>query len=64
MPIPILMPALSPTMTEGNIATWIKKVGENIKPGDKLRIFSAGSYIISYQSEFNGIKKIKEIFLK
>ena len=34
MPIPILMPALSPTMTEGNIATWIKKVGENIKPGD------------------------------
>ena len=37
---------------------------KNIKPGDKLRIFSAGSYIISYQSEFNGIKKIKEIFLK
>ena len=37
---------------------------KNIKSGDKLRIFSAGSYIISYQSEFNGIKKIKEIFLK
>ncbi len=36
----------------------------NIKSGDRLRIFSAGSYITSYQSEFNGIKKIKEIFLK
>ena len=37
---------------------------KNIKAGDRLRIFSAGSYIISYQSEFNGIKKIKEVYLK
>ncbi len=37
---------------------------KNIKAGDRLRIFAAGSYTISYQSEFNGIKKIKEIFLK
>ena len=34
MPISILMPALSPTMTEGNVAKWLKKVGDNIKPGD------------------------------
>ena len=40
------------------------KLPKNIKAGDRLRIFSAGSYIISYQSDFNGIKKIKEIFLK
>ncbi len=40
------------------------KLPKNIKIGDRLRIFSAGSYIISYQSEFNGIKKIKEVFLK
>ena len=40
------------------------KLPKNIKVGDRLRIFSAGSYIISYQSDFNGIKKIKEIFLK
>ena len=31
--------------------------------GDRLRIYAAGSYIISYQSNFNGIKKIKEFFL-
>jgi pyruvate dehydrogenase E2 component (dihydrolipoamide acetyltransferase) len=34
MPIKILMPALSPTMTEGNIARWLKKVGEDVKAGD------------------------------
>ena len=34
MPIPILMPALSPTMTEGNIAKWLKKEGEKITSGD------------------------------
>ena len=26
MPVALLMPALSPTMTEGNIAKWIKKL--------------------------------------
>ncbi len=36
MPIKILMPALSPTMTEGNIATWLKKEGDKVAPGDVL----------------------------
>jgi pyruvate dehydrogenase E1 component beta subunit len=30
----ILMPALSPTMTEGKLARWLKKVGEEVKAGD------------------------------
>ena len=34
MPVALLMPALSPTMTEGNIAKWIKKVGDEIVSGD------------------------------
>ena len=34
MPIPILMPALSPTMTEGNLVKWSKNLGDSIKPGD------------------------------
>ena len=34
MPVSILMPALSPTMTEGNVAKWLKKVGDTIKSGD------------------------------
>jgi pyruvate dehydrogenase E2 component (dihydrolipoamide acetyltransferase) len=36
MPIDILMPALSPTMEKGNLARWLKKVGDKIKPGDVL----------------------------
>ncbi len=32
----ILMPALSPTMTEGTLAKWLKKEGEQIKSGDLI----------------------------
>lgn len=30
------MPALSPTMTQGNIGAWKKKIGDPIQPGDVL----------------------------
>jgi pyruvate dehydrogenase E1 component beta subunit len=36
MPIEVLMPALSPTMTEGKIARWLKKEGDPVKSGDVL----------------------------
>ncbi len=36
MPIQILMPALSPTMTEGNLAKWHKKEGDRVKPGEVI----------------------------
>src|SRR5580692_1578876 len=32
----ILMPALSPTMTEGTLSRWLKKEGENVKAGDVI----------------------------
>ena len=32
----ILMPALSPTMTEGTLARWLKKEGDNVKAGDVI----------------------------
>jgi pyruvate/2-oxoglutarate dehydrogenase complex dihydrolipoamide acyltransferase (E2) component len=32
----ILMPALSPTMTEGKLARWLKKPGDAIAPGDVI----------------------------
>ena len=32
----ILMPALSPTMTEGTLARWLKKEGEPVRAGDVL----------------------------
>ena len=36
MPTEILMPALSPTMTEGNLAKWLKQVGDKVEPGDVI----------------------------
>jgi pyruvate dehydrogenase E2 component (dihydrolipoamide acetyltransferase) len=36
MPIEITMPALSPTMTEGNLARWLKREGDAVKAGDVL----------------------------
>ena len=36
MPIEILMPALSPTMTEGNLVAWLKAEGDTISPGEVI----------------------------
>lgn len=36
MPIEVLMPALSPTMTEGTLAKWVKKEGDEVKSGDVI----------------------------
>lgn len=36
MPTEILMPALSPTMTEGNLAKWLKAEGDTISAGDLI----------------------------
>ena len=36
MPIEIFMPALSPTMKEGNLAKWVKKEGDKIKAGEVI----------------------------
>ncbi len=36
MPIQILMPALSPTMTEGTLAKWLKAEGDSVESGDIL----------------------------
>src|SRR3954468_16381606 len=32
----ILMPALSPTMTEGKLARWLKNVGDEVRAGDVI----------------------------
>jgi len=36
MPIEILMPALSPTMEEGNLSKWVKREGDKVAPGDVI----------------------------
>src|ERR687886_323232 len=32
----ILMPALSPTMTEGKLSRWLKQEGEEVRAGDVI----------------------------
>src|SRR6516165_1005705 len=34
--VDILMPALSPTMTEGKLSKWLKKPGDEIRSGDVI----------------------------
>src|SRR5262249_13172824 len=36
MPVDVLMPALSPTMEKGNLAKWLKSVGDKVKAGDVI----------------------------
>ncbi|MEM6903648.1 MAG: biotin/lipoyl-containing protein, partial [Pseudomonadota bacterium] len=36
MPIQVLMPALSPTMTEGTLAKWLVKEGDDVSAGDVI----------------------------
>ncbi len=36
MPLNVLMPALSPTMTEGKLAKWVKKEGDAVKAGQVI----------------------------
>ncbi|WP_102958437.1 pyruvate dehydrogenase complex dihydrolipoamide acetyltransferase [Mangrovicella endophytica] len=36
MPINVTMPALSPTMEEGNLSKWLVKEGDKVSPGDVI----------------------------
>ncbi len=36
MPIEVLMPALSPTMTEGTLSSWVKQEGDTVSAGDVI----------------------------
>ncbi|MCZ6483350.1 MAG: pyruvate dehydrogenase complex E1 component subunit beta, partial [Alphaproteobacteria bacterium] len=36
MPIQILMPALSPTMSEGNLTKWLKREGDEVRAGEVI----------------------------
>ena len=50
MPIEIRMPALSPTMEKGNLARWLKKEGERIKPGDVIAEIETDKATMEYEA--------------
>uniref|UniRef100_A0A8W8NR28 Dihydrolipoamide acetyltransferase component of pyruvate dehydrogenase complex n=2 Tax=Magallana gigas TaxID=29159 RepID=A0A8W8NR28_MAGGI len=53
--IPVAMPALSPTMTEGTIVKWHKKEGDPISPGDMLCDIQTDKAVITFDIEEEGI---------
>ncbi|XP_075568891.1 pyruvate dehydrogenase protein X component, mitochondrial [Pelecanus crispus] len=49
------MPALSPTMEEGNIVKWLKKEGEMVNAGDALCEIETDKAVITMESSEDGI---------
>jgi len=50
----IRMPRLSDTMEEGNIVSWLKKVGDTVKPGDILAEVETDKATMELESYFTG----------
>lgn len=57
MPKKILMPALSPTMTEGNLARWLKSEGDTIKAGDVIAEIETDKATMEVEAVDEGVLK-------
>ncbi len=55
MAIDILMPALSPTMTEGKIAAWLKAPGDQVRAGDVLAEIETDKASMEFEAADDGI---------
>ena len=55
MPIQILMPALSPTMTEGKLARWFKAEGDKVSSGDILAEIETDKANMEYEAVEEGV---------
>jgi len=49
------MPALSPTMTAGNIGTWQKKAGDSLAPGDVLVEIETDKAQMDFEFQEDGV---------
>jgi pyruvate dehydrogenase E2 component (dihydrolipoamide acetyltransferase) len=55
MPIQILMPALSPTMTEGTLARWLKNEGDAVKSGDAIAEIETDKATMEFEAADDGV---------
>ncbi len=55
MPIEILMPAVAPSMTEGNIVRWAKKQGDTVKQGEILLELETDKAVVEVQAQQDGV---------
>ncbi|XP_075998605.1 pyruvate dehydrogenase protein X component, mitochondrial [Genypterus blacodes] len=53
--VKVQMPALSPTMEEGNIVKWLKKEGEEVAAGDALCEIETDKAVVTLESNDDGI---------
>ncbi|XP_010862589.1 pyruvate dehydrogenase protein X component, mitochondrial [Esox lucius] len=54
-PVKVEMPALSPTMEEGNIVKWLKKEGEAVAAGDALCEIETDKAVVTMESNDDGV---------
>jgi len=62
MSVQILMPALSPTMTEGKLAKWLKKEGDTVKSGDIIAEIETDKATMEFEAVDEG--KIGKILVE
>ncbi len=55
MAIKVLMPALSPTMTEGNLIKWLKNPGDSVNPGDIIAEIETDKAVMEVESADSGV---------
>ncbi len=55
MPTEILMPALSPTMTEGNLAKWLVAEGDTVESGDVIAEIETDKATMEVEAVDDGI---------
>ncbi|MFO1189021.1 MAG: pyruvate dehydrogenase complex E1 component subunit beta [Alphaproteobacteria bacterium] len=55
MPIEVLMPALSPTMTEGTVAKWLKDEGERVAAGDVIAEIETDKATLELEAVDSGV---------
>jgi pyruvate dehydrogenase E1 component beta subunit len=55
MSLELKMPALSPTMEEGNLAKWLKQVGDTVKAGDILAEIETDKATMEFEAVDEGV---------
>jgi len=55
MPIPVLMPALSPTMEEGTLSKWLVKEGDKIASGDLIAEIETDKATMEVEATDDGV---------
>lgn len=54
-PLKVFMPALSPTMEEGNVVKWLKNEGEAVNAGDALCEIETDKAVVTMESSDDGV---------